>query len=97
MDPISIQPADQNNSKIWLIVSIVVVLIIIAFGFYFLRNSNIFETPSAIESINDINMLQKQGTSDDISAINADLQATDLNNLDKEVSAIDAEFDAAAK
>lgn len=37
-------------------------------------------------------MLEKQDTSDGVSAIEQDLNATDLNGLDKELTDIDAEF-----
>lgn len=87
MDPISIQPTEQSNSKIWLIVVIVIVLIVIAFGLYFWRNSIL---PSANESADELNAITQQGTSDNVASIEKDLQATDLNNLDKEVPAIDA-------
>lgn len=89
MDPISIQPTEQSNSKIWLIVTIVIVLIVIAFGLYFWRNAIL---PSSNKSADEINTLKQQGTSDNVASIEKDLQATDLNSLDKEVPVIDAEL-----
>ena len=93
MEPNSISPVEQNKSKTLLVSVVVVVLIIIAIVFYFWRNANISNNESAIGSINEINALNAQGTSDDITSIEVDLQATNLDNLDKEVPAIDAALD----
>lgn len=52
-------------------------------------------TPTVVEEAldDDTHKLESQSASDEISAIEADLKATDLTGLDKELETIDQEFE----
>lgn len=75
-----------------LIAVIIILALIIIGGLYFLKtrsSQNYIPTPTGdgiTESLN------KQGTSDDLSSIEADLNATNLNNLDQGAAAIEAQL-----
>lgn len=96
MDPISINPTEQDKSKIWIVVSIIVLLVIVAFGVYFLRNANISNTENAERTTDEISALNKQDTSDEVVSIEKDLQMTSLDSLDNEIQSIDVALDASA-
>ncbi len=77
---------------------IIIVLVLTLGGFYFygdqLNRKNEVMTPEEIVNTSDeatLN-LKQQGTSDEINSIETDLNATDLNNLDKELQDIDNEL-----
>lgn len=106
MDPISPispmnsmppQAAPQSNSKIWVVIAIIVVLLIAAFVLYYrgaLQDERVVPMMGTSGSVSAAAALRTQGTSDDISAIEADLRSTNLNNLTNEASAIDQELSA---
>lgn len=75
-----------KNWWAWVIVAIIAVLIV----FYFSFSSR---TPTD-KTIPDktTQALEQVGTSDEVSAIEQDLGATDLSGLDKELSDIEAEL-----
>lgn len=103
MDPISPNsmntipiPSKKNKTKLWLIISIIAALIVIAFGIYFWQGANISNTESTTEQLNEINSLKTQSSSDNLSAIEKDLQATNLDSLDAEAPLIEAQLSAPA-
>jgi uncharacterized protein HemX len=91
-------------SKGPLIGTVIVVLLLIAGGVFFLANriqeakeaktDNTEETATstALEPDTATLKLQEQGTTDDLSSIEKDATDTDLNNLDKELGTIDTEL-----
>lgn len=89
------QSSDPDKKSTGSLVGILIILlIIIVGGWYFLRERSqkipIFDedTESSIES------LEKQGTSDEVVDIEADLNATNLSDLDAELDSIDQELQA---
>jgi len=90
----------QKKSTGAVIGSIIVIVVIIVGGLY-LWGKQISEkraqesmTPEQIlsEPDNSLNALQNQSKSDEVSDIEKDLNATDLNELDKELQNIDEEL-----
>ncbi|MEK7568948.1 MAG: hypothetical protein AAB497_02445 [Patescibacteria group bacterium] len=76
-------------------ISIIIVVLILAFGaYYFLKQVPVEEgldtllTPSEVQSDAAISNLSAQGTSTELSDIQKDLDATDLSNLDAGLSDI---------
>lgn len=95
MDTFTTSPVEQNSSKVWWIVAIVFILVITAFAIYYMRGGDMSSITGLTQS-NDVSKLQQQGTSDNTAAIEADLKATDLSNLNTESSLIDKELSAPA-
>lgn len=86
MNPISRTAADRSgNAVVWGIV-VVVVIAAAAAVWYFYR-----PLPAPAEDAA-TKQLETQSASDDVDAIDQDLQQTDLNDLDKELTDIDAAF-----
>lgn len=77
---------------------VIIVALLIVGGFYFMKKDAEYKienmTPEEIMAQEDTakNALNTQGTSDEMVAIEADLQATNTGNLDTEVSAIETEL-----
>jgi hypothetical protein len=71
-----------------LIAVIIILVLIVVGGLYFLKERASFNMP--IIEIDGIESLEQQGSSDDLDSIEADLNATDLNLLD--TSGIEAEI-----
>lgn len=88
-------PAPKNTNKISLIVGgIVVILALFVLGYYLMQSSQAPENIPQTEGVSNSETtaeapavdtataaLEVQGTSDEVSAIDADLQATDLSSL----------------
>ena len=84
-----------NKSTVSFIGAVVLVIVLVAAGWYLLRGREAGGIPSsetvgatgaeevAAEPDAATEALSSQGTSDEVSAINADLNATDLNSLDE--------------
>ena len=77
-------------------ISIIIVVLILAFGaYYFLKQVPVEEgldtllTPSEVQSDAAISNLSAQGTSTELSDIQKDLDATDLSGLDAGLSDIE--------
>ena len=66
---------------------IIVILAVIAYFAYMYRNVFV---PSGTESV--INKLESQSSSDQVADIEADLESTNLGNLDSELSDIESEL-----
>ena len=88
------QPTEQHKSKTSLVIGIVALLIVLAFAIFYLRGGDLGSLPGLSNKMNDVQTLEQQGTSDEITAIEQDLAATDLGNLDKELDSIDQELSA---
>lgn len=91
---------EQEQSTGPLIGIIIIVLILVLGGIYYAGKTTPEETgPTPEEILTEEDeiaaSLQIQGTSDDIGSIEADLEASDFSELDKELGDIDAEFEAA--
>lgn len=74
-----------------IIASIIIILIIVVGAFYLF--STIKEQTSNNKNIPSTEQIETQSDSDEISDIEADLNSTDLENLDLELSAIVSEFE----
>lgn len=99
----SLTPAvGKKSSLLRILLVIAAVLVVLALWVWFYGGSLL---PSPKETYNsqptigikpptepDVAVLQKQSVSDDITVIENDLNATDLENLDLELDAIDKEF-----
>jgi hypothetical protein len=107
--PAQEQPKPEKTNgltKFWFIPVILAVIILLVAGGLWVSNQGFFKkepvstpapTPSpAVETHidEDTAALEEQGTSDEISAIEEDLEATDFSNLDKELSEIESELAA---
>lgn len=89
-------PLTQNmdkKSKGPLVAVIIILVLIIVGGLYFLKERSAQEVfipteteDSVVESLN------QQSSSDELESIEADLNATDLENLDQGAAAIEAEL-----
>ena len=79
-----------------LIAVIIILALIVLGGLYFLkeRSSQNSTIPAEITGDPITNSLEQQGNSDDLSSIEADLNATNLDNLDQGASVIQAELNA---
>ena len=92
MPPISDQ-AEKKSAGPLIAVIIILALIIIG-GLYFLKtrsSQNIYvPTVPVVDTVTE--SLNTQGNSDDLDSIEADLNATDLDNLDQGAAAIEAEL-----
>jgi len=76
-----------------LIAVVIILALIIIGGLYFLKtrsSQNVYVPTEAADSVTA--SLNQQGTSDDLNSIEADLNATDLSNLDQGAAAIEAEL-----
>lgn len=77
-----------------LVAVIIILALIIIGGLYFLKtrsNQNMY-VPAETTEDSVTASLNQQGTTDDLSSIEADLNATDLNNLDQGAAVIEAEL-----
>lgn len=81
-----------------LIGSIIIIVIIVIGGIYFWATQEKMmplDTPTQMENMmgdQSTNMLLEQGTSDELSDIEKDLNATNLNNLDAELNDIQGQL-----
>ncbi len=91
MPPMQSQ-GDKKSAGPLIAVIIILALIVIG-GLYFLKERSSQETYVPAEQSDAITeSLNQQGTSDDLGSIEADLNATDLDNLDQGAAAIEAEL-----
>ncbi|MFH0804028.1 MAG: hypothetical protein V1896_00280 [Candidatus Zambryskibacteria bacterium] len=87
-------PSDTNKKSMGPLVAVIIILaLIIIGGLYFLKQRSSQETyVPATENDAITDSLNTQSNSDNLNSIEADLNATDINNLDQGASAIDAEL-----
>jgi hypothetical protein len=83
---------EEKKSKGPLVAVIIILALIIIGGLYFLkqRASQPVYTPQTTDSITE--SLNTQSSSDDLNSIEADLNSTNIDNIDQGASAIDAEL-----
>lgn len=95
------EPSRRRAISVW--VSVAVLLVLIAAGawyyyaYYYAPRSGEGLSPSSAPAVGVLGdqqtqALETQGTSDDIGAIEQDLKATDLGDLDRELSDIEAQL-----
>lgn len=92
-----IQSQTEKKSAGPLIAVVIILALIIIGGLYFLseRSSQTTYIPTTTEGGDAITTsLQTQGSSDDLNSIEADLNATNVDNLDQGASVIQAELSA---
>lgn len=90
MPPMSAVPQKKSTGPI--IAVIVILALIIIGGLYFLKarvSEPVYE-PAQSDAMTE--SLRKQGSSDDLNSIEADLKATNVNNLDQGAAVIEAEL-----
>jgi Flp pilus assembly protein TadG len=83
-------PTPTSKPSMGAFIGIIVILLVIIFGaFYFW--GKMLDEKAATNSLIDasVEMLNKQNSSDEISSIEADLNATVIESLDKELGDID--------
>ena len=87
---------DTQNKSAGPIVGIVIIVLILVFGGLYFWGQRAVEEPTAQDVMNApdyaLDSLAKVGTSDEVPAIETDLNGTDLNNLDTELGDIDTEL-----
>lgn len=89
------QSGEQAKKSVAPLVAVIIILaLIIVGGLYFLKQRSTQETyvPPVEQTDGIMEALKKQGSSDDLNSIEADLNGTDLNNLDQGAAVIDAEL-----
>lgn len=88
--PNTLKSEEPKESALGSIVGVaIIIIILIAGGIYFWSTTVVQEestvVKSTIEADKIVNQLGTQGTSDEIADIEADLNTTDLDNLDSEL------------
>lgn len=96
------QPSNEQKSVGPLIAVIVILALIIIGGLYFLKTRSAekvypiqqpaTQSQTQVETDNVTSSLKQQNKTDDLKSIEADLNATDLNNLDQGASVIEADL-----
>jgi hypothetical protein len=89
-------PVQTEKKSVGPLVAVIIILaLIIVGGLYFLKERAAQTTYVPVPEGDSVTQsLKKQGTSDDLKSIEADLIATNVNNLDQGASAIQAELNA---
>ena len=87
------EPEKKSAGPVFGIVIIVVLLILAGFYFWGTLNDSMSPAEIAAEADTALESLETQSTSDEISDIEADLDATSLDDLDQELGDIDLELD----
>lgn len=82
----------QKKSTGPLAAVIIILILIIVGGLYFLKTRMSQEPYMPVETDQVTNSLNHQSQSDDLSSIEADLNATNLDNLDQGAAVIEAEL-----
>jgi hypothetical protein len=89
-------PIEKKSSIGALVAVIIILVLIVVGGLYFLKErvSQPAYVPPPIEEQKDAltESLNQQNASDDLGSIEADLSNTDLDNIDQEASAVEAQL-----
>ncbi len=93
MPPMSGMEPQKKSSGPLIAVIIILALIVIG-GLYFLKEKMARDTYVPPQEDSVTQELQAQSTSDDLNSIEADLNATDVDNLDQGASVIQAEIES---
>ncbi|OHB15225.1 MAG: hypothetical protein A2605_02820 [Candidatus Zambryskibacteria bacterium RIFOXYD1_FULL_39_35] len=97
-NPSQMPPMQSNVEKKSagpLVAVIIILALIIIGGLYFLKtrsNQSAYVVPPETTEDSVTASLNQQGTTDDLSSIEADLNATDLDSLDQGAAVIEAEL-----
>lgn len=98
VNPVSTTPDTQENKPATsigpLVGIIIVVLIIVLGGMYFWGQRIDSGQETGVKNDAATQSLQNQSASDDLASIEADVNNTDLQNIDSEMSQIDADLEA---
>lgn len=90
-----IQAQPEKKSVGPLLAVIIILALIIIGGLYFLKERSSQNDYVPVDTSDNITeSLQQQSTSDDLNSIEADLNATNLDNLDQGAAAFQAELNA---
>lgn len=87
------EPEKKSAGPVFGIIIIVVLLILAGFYFWGTLDDSMSPAEIAAEADTALESLETQSTSDEISDIEADLDATSLDDLDQELGDIDLELD----
>lgn len=94
MPPMQSEPEKKSIGP--LVAVVIILAIIIIGGLYFLKeraSQEIYSpTPTTEEDDSIVNTLNEQDSSDELDSIEADLNATDLDNLDEGAAVIETEL-----
>lgn len=85
-------PEPQKKSMGPMIGLLIILIVIILGGLYFWNQTA--DMPYENTSTDELGVIQQQGTSDEVSSIETDLQATVIDSIDTELGNIDAELQA---
>lgn len=103
------EPTEETHSHVGAILGVIIIMLVVLLGAFYIWGgllkeqakvvpvetpivNNEPETPRADA---DTQILETLSTSDEITAIDADLESTNIDSIDTDLSTIDAEFDAA--
>lgn len=93
MPPMQAEPPKSSSGP--LIAVIIILALIVVGGLYFLKQRTSRETynpPQQVMGDPIVESLSQQSGSDDLGSIEADLNATNLDNIDQGAAAIDTEL-----
>ncbi|KKQ77716.1 MAG: hypothetical protein A2644_03395 [Candidatus Zambryskibacteria bacterium RIFCSPHIGHO2_01_FULL_39_63] len=94
MPPMQSMQSEPNKKSAGPLIAVIIILaLIIIGGLYFLKersSQEVYIPTTTSDSITD--SLNEQSDSDDLNSIEADLNATNLDNLDQGAAAIEAEL-----
>ncbi|MEK7500732.1 MAG: hypothetical protein AAB642_01245 [Patescibacteria group bacterium] len=91
-------PTEETKSpkNLWAWIVLIGIVVAIVFGFYYWPNIKPAEAPVNTEEFNQpdaaTQALEQATTSDEVADIEQDLNATDLSDLDRELSDIETEL-----
>lgn len=94
MPPMQTQAEKKSAGPL---IAVIIILVLIVIGsLYFLKERSMKGTYVPPQTTTDpiTDSMKQQGSSDDLDAIEADLNATNLDNLDQGASALQAEISA---
>lgn len=91
----------EESSSLGPIIGTIIIIAVIVIGGLYLYGKQVAKeeqsglTPEEILSAEDpaLSSLKEQGTSDEVADIEADLESSELDNLDAELNSLDLEFD----
>jgi hypothetical protein len=87
----NMQPVEGSNGPVVGIIVVIVVLIVGAF-YFFTRINEIQDVPQELPLTNEEMEMTQTSNSDDVDAIEGDLEAENFDDVDAEMEALDAEF-----
>lgn len=87
------EPTSNNKGGFGPVLGIIVIIILLALGGLYYFTTGINKIPSYNENDGTINALEEQSSSDAISDIEADLNATDLSEVDTLLEDINADLE----